>query len=147
LTPPNPSDFIENENEWLRKPPFQVTNNNKNFVIVGSAPDETSGKAAIEMLKLKHPQYDFALYAPYDGNTNYGIMMATWAPSDIAKKALAVARTINPKAYIWSCRSLRNTCWYIDSANGTCRFRRDIFSGSSWTVYRIAALGEASLFK
>ena len=117
-TPPNPlgyralspSDFIENENEWLRKQPFQVTDNNKHFVIVESFGNENDGKAAIKILKEKHPKYDFTLYAPYDGNTNYGIMIATWASFGIAQKALAVAKTINPTAFIWSCRSTGDTC-------------------------------------
>jgi hypothetical protein len=110
--PPNPSDFIENENQWLRDEPFLVTNNNKHFVVVESANSEDVGKAAMQVLKSKHPQYDFVLYAPYDGNPNYGIMMASWASYDIAKKALAVAKKINPSAFIWSCRYTGESCWH-----------------------------------
>ena len=48
LTQPNPKDFIEEETGWLRQQPFYITEKNKHFVIVASAPDEAAGKLELK---------------------------------------------------------------------------------------------------
>jgi hypothetical protein len=110
ITAPNPKDFVEEETGWLREKPFYITDRNKHFVVLMSAPDEATGQAEIKHLRSKYPKYDFALYTPYGSNRNFGIMMASWVPYQIAEQALSVAKNINSGAYIWSCRSTGESC-------------------------------------
>jgi len=107
----SPLDLTKPQTEFLRDPPVFINNSNKYFVIVGSAPTKEDGISLMNRLKNKAPTYDFELYAPYDGNSYYGVMMATWTPYDVAKEALQLARRfVAPDAFIWSCRSSGDTC-------------------------------------
>jgi hypothetical protein len=72
------------------------------FVIVKSVKSEDEGKTAIAKLRHSFPKYDFALYAPYEGNPWWGIMMAAWVPKSDAQQVLKVAKTeVSPDSYIW----------------------------------------------
>lgn len=100
-----------NHPEFLREPPFVVTKANKYFVIVSSAPSRDAAIAEMHRLKRKAPQYDFVVYLPYKDNPNYAIMMATWVPYDVARKALELAkRDVKSDAYIWACRREGDGC-------------------------------------
>ncbi|MBC9883443.1 hypothetical protein G8O24_39845 [Bradyrhizobium sp. INPA01-394B] len=96
---------------FLRDPPFLINDYNKYFVIVGSAATREEGLRLMNSLKSKAPQYDFALYEPYGDNPNFGIMMASWVPLDVAQKALGIARrTVAKDAFLWACRSTGSSC-------------------------------------
>jgi hypothetical protein len=96
---------------FLRDAPFFINNYNKYFVIVGSASTREDGLRLMNSLKSRTPRYDFALYEPYGANPNYGIMMASWVPRDVALKALGIARrTVSHDSYLWACRSTGNSC-------------------------------------
>jgi len=96
---------------FLRDRPFLINDYNKYFVIVGSAPTREEGLHRMNSFKSKEPQYDFALYEPYGANPNYGIMMASWVPRDVALKALRLARrSVARDAYLWACPSSGDSC-------------------------------------
>jgi len=96
---------------FLRDPPFLINDYNKYFVIVGSASSREDGLRLLTSFKSKAPQYDFALYGPYGDNRNFGIMMASWVPRDVALNALGIARhTVARDAYLWACRSTGSSC-------------------------------------
>ena len=100
-----------NKENYLREAPFVVNQANKHFVVVASASSRDGAISEMKRLKLKAPQYDFVVYAPYGSNPNYAIMMATWAPMEIAKEALNNAQQdVAPDAFIWSCRSEGSSC-------------------------------------
>ncbi len=104
-------ELPEPQTGFLRDPPFYVNDTNKYFVIVGSAQTREAGLRLMRQLKLKAPQYDFALYAPYGNNPYYGVMMASWVPRDVALEALRLARRdVARDAYIWTCRSSGQNC-------------------------------------
>ncbi len=88
-----------------------MNDNNKYFVVVGSARTEEEGLRLMKRLKTKAPQFDFVLYAPYGENQYYGVMMATWVPRGVALEALKLARRhVAPDAYLWACRSSGESC-------------------------------------
>jgi hypothetical protein len=96
---------------FLRDAPFLINDYNKYFVIVGSASTREDGLRLMKSLKSKAPQYDFALYEPYGDNPNFGIMMASWVPRDVALEALDIARrTVARDAVLWACRSKGDSC-------------------------------------
>lgn len=96
---------------FLRDAPFLINDYNKYFVIVGSASTREDGLRLMKRLKLKASEYDFALYEPYGDNPNFGVMMASWVPRDVALKALNIARrTVAPDAFLWACRSTGSSC-------------------------------------
>jgi hypothetical protein len=96
---------------FLRQVPFYINDANKYFVIVGSAPSEEAARKLLTRLKTKAPQYDFVLYAPYGGNTNFAIVMACWVPRSVALEALRFAqRDVAQDAYLWACRSSGDSC-------------------------------------
>jgi hypothetical protein len=101
----------DNWHHFLRDTPYYINDYNKYFVIVGDAPTREEGLSAIRRLKEKAPQWDFVLYEPYGANTNYGIMMATWVPHEVALEALRLARRyVAHDAFIWACRSAGDSC-------------------------------------
>jgi hypothetical protein len=113
LVAENESEFNlpEPQTGFLRDPPFFVNAYNKYFVIVGSAPTREAGLRLMNRLKSKAPRYDFALYQPYGDNPNYGVMMASWVPRDVAMEALRLARRdVVRDAYLWACRSSGQSC-------------------------------------
>jgi hypothetical protein len=96
---------------FLRDRPYYINKYNKYFVIVGDASTREEGMSAMNRLKKKAPQFDFVLYEPYGTNTNYGIMMATWVPREVALEALQLARhQVARDAFIWACRSTGDSC-------------------------------------
>ncbi|WP_456767809.1 hypothetical protein [Bradyrhizobium sp. USDA 3650] len=96
---------------FLRDAPFLINDYNKYFVIVGSASTSEEGVRLMKTFKSKAPQYDFALYGPYGDNPNYGVMMASWVPRDVAQKVLdAARRTVARDAFLWACRSTGSSC-------------------------------------
>ncbi|HEX4545982.1 MAG TPA: hypothetical protein VH110_06440 [Candidatus Acidoferrum sp.] len=101
----------EPQTGFLRDPPFFVNDYNKYFVIVGSASTREEGLRLMNQLKSKAPRYDFALYQPYGANPNYGVMMASWVPRDVAMETLRLARRdVARDAYLWTCRSSGHSC-------------------------------------
>lgn len=104
-------ELPEPQTGFLRDSPFYVNDANKYFVIVGSARTREDGLRLMNQLKSKAPQYDFALYSPYDDNSYYGVMMASWVPRDVALEALRRARRdVAGDAYLWACRSSGQSC-------------------------------------
>ena len=96
---------------FLREAPFYVNDYNKYFVIVGAAASREEAVKLMNKLKAKAPQHDFVVYAPYGSNTNYGVMMASWAPRDVATEALRQARKdVAADAFLWSCRGSGESC-------------------------------------
>ena len=96
---------------YLREVPFVVTDANKNFVMVSSVKSEQDALKEVKRLKRKAPQFDFVAYAPYRGNPNFAIMMATWVSDSVAKAALEDAKTfVNTDSIIWSCRDRGSYC-------------------------------------
>ncbi|HVQ71170.1 MAG TPA: hypothetical protein VMT08_27055 [Bradyrhizobium sp.] len=96
---------------FLRDAPFLINAYNKYFVIVGSASTREDGLRLMKRLKSKAPEYDFALYEPYGDNPNFGVMMASWVPRDVALTALDIARrTVAHDAFLWACRSTGSSC-------------------------------------
>lgn len=100
-----PIDVNEGADGWaLRYLPSSPSESIKDpyFVIVQSPPTEEAGQKAIASLRSRFPQYDFALYGPYEGNKYWGIMMAAWVSRTDAQKVLAIAKSkVNPGAYLW----------------------------------------------
>ena len=96
---------------FLRDPPAYINDSNKYFVIVGSMPSEQGAVGLMNRLKAKAPKYDFVVYGPYGGNTNYAVIMATWVSKEVADKALRAARAeVVRDAYLWACRSSGEHC-------------------------------------
>jgi hypothetical protein len=95
---------------YLNPTPMVITDKNKYFVIVGSASSEAEGTRQMEALKAKHPEYDFALYGPYDPNRSFGIMMASWVSKERAEEALLAARKIEKTSFTWACRGTGDEC-------------------------------------
>jgi hypothetical protein len=99
------------ESAYIQDVPFYVTKANRNFVIVAAAGSSEDAFDTVRRLKAKAPQFDFVAYAPYQGNPNYGVMMATWVSWPVAQQALADARKyVAADAFIWSCRELGDSC-------------------------------------
>jgi hypothetical protein len=95
---------------YLNPTPLLITDKNKHFVIVGSAPNEAAGRKLMNDLKAQYPDYDFELYGPYGSNPSYGIMMAAWVSQERAAEALRAAKKIEPTSLIWSCRGSGDEC-------------------------------------
>jgi hypothetical protein len=96
---------------YLRDPPLFVKDDNRWFVIVASPQTEAEGRRLMNRFKSKAPQYDFALYQPYAGNSYYAIMMASWVDETVARQALRDARRdVAAGAYLWRCRSSGDSC-------------------------------------
>jgi hypothetical protein len=96
---------------FLRDAPYLINDYNKYFVIVGSTSTREEGIRLMNILKSKAPKYDFALYEPYGDNHNFGVMMASWVPRDVAIEALDIARrTVARDAFLWACRSTGSSC-------------------------------------
>src|SRR5205807_2274740 len=95
---------------YLNPLPLLITDKNKYFVIVGSAPNEAQGEKKMKELKAKHPEYDFELFGPYGSNTSYGIMIASWVSRERAAEALQAAKKIEPTSFTWSCRGTGDAC-------------------------------------
>ena len=107
----NHVDTMDAPSEYLRGTPYVVTNANKNFVMVSSASSKQRAIEAVKTLKRDAPQFDFIAYAPYRGNQNFAIMMATWVPWTVAKAALKDAVEAGlTGSMIWSCRSRGSNC-------------------------------------
>ncbi len=99
------------ETSYLWRAPFVLTEGNKHFVIVASVLNGSAAIAQANRLKRRHPDLDFAVYAPYFNNPYHGIMMATWVDYSTAREALTVAqKRIASDAYIWSCKSEGRFC-------------------------------------
>lgn len=97
--------------DLLNEPPFLITDSNKHFVIVGSVDSLEGAIGEMERLKRKAPQYDFEVYAPYEGSAYHSIMMATWVSREVAEMAVDLAkRDVKGDAFIWACRSTGETC-------------------------------------
>jgi hypothetical protein len=104
-------DIDNNQVEYIYDRPLVVTEANKYFVIVASAPSVEAALAEMLRLKRKAPQYDFVVYAPYGTNLYYGIMIATWVSREVAQQALAFARRdVKPDAFIWKCPQEGSVC-------------------------------------
>ena len=121
VAPPNrsgrPAEWVAGEAveyrhaDFLLDPPIFITKANKNFVMVASASSQEAAIREMNRLKHKAPQFDFVVYAPYRGNPNYAIMMASWVSYSVAKQALELAKKhVNPGSIIWSCRSEGTSC-------------------------------------
>ncbi|SRR6266436_4417878 len=101
----------KSQSGFLRDAPFFINNHNKYFVIVGSASTREDGLRLMNNIKSRAPRYDFALYEPYGENPNFGVIMASWVPRNVALEALGIARqAVSRDAYLWACRSTGNSC-------------------------------------
>ena len=114
-TPPAENEldlgYLPRQTGLLRDPPFYINDDNKYFVIVGSARTREEGLGLMNWLKSKAPRYDFALLGPYGDNPYYAVALASWVPRDVAEDVLRLARrAVAPGAYIWACRSTGHEC-------------------------------------
>ena len=113
--------FDEFESEFLAGAPYVVNDTNKYFVIVGSAASKSAGVKMMNKFKMASPEHDFALYPPYRGNLNYGVMIASWVSRDVAMKAQAEGLEVAKKALKDDFKEKRDTPFIWCYPTGPCK--------------------------
>jgi hypothetical protein len=97
---------------FLKQPPSVITDENSFFVIAGSPQTEKDTDMQYKDKVAAHPNIDFSIYAPYDSNTYYSLMMGTWLSESEANRVIQIATQLGlqPKPYLWRCKGRGLSC-------------------------------------